>query len=284
VAAWLTYVRERFSLPVHLLVSGGFAATGAVLGTGRMQPRPLAVSFVGIMVFFALLRLMDEDKDLDKDRIAHSERPLPRGLLDVGHVRLVIRAAIGLMAAWSLVAASTTSAAAGAAYASVTVYLWLMYREFYVREWLQPRPLLYAVAHQLILIPLSGYSVFVASSAPSSRSTALGLSLLTSGAFFAYEVCRKLDPAAHPILRTYLHVHGRAGVFAMVAVGMLVAAVGARMLAVADFLWPIELGLVLSLIVIWLRPTAFKIPEAVAGLSLLAHLWAVPVQSAVSSL
>jgi len=284
VAVWLTYVRERFSLPVHLLVTGGFAATGVVLGTGRLQLRPLAVSFAGVMVFFALLRLMDEDKDLDKDRIAHPERPLPRGLLDVGDVRLVIRAAIGLMAAWSPVAALTTSAAAGAAYAAVTVYLWLMYREFYVGEWLQLRPLLYTLAHQLILIPLSGYCVFVASSAPSSRSMALGLSLLTSGAFFAYEVCRKLDPAAHPILRTYLHVHGRGGVLAMVAVAMLVAGAGARMLAVADFLWPIEVGLLLSLIVIWLRPTAFKIPETVAGLSLLAHLWAVPVRSAVSSL
>jgi 4-hydroxybenzoate polyprenyltransferase len=284
VAAWLTFVRERFSLPVHLLVSGGFAATGVVLGTGRMQLRPLAVSLGGIIAFFALLRLMDEDKDLDKDRIAHPDRPLPRGLLDVGHVRRVIRGAIGLMAAWSLVAASTTSAAAGAAYAGVTVYLWLMYREFYVREWLQLRPLLYALAHQLILIPLSGYSVFVASSSPSSTPTALGLSLLTVGAFFAYEVCRKLDPAAHPILRTYLHVHGRAGVFAMVAVGTLVAGAGARMLAVADLLWPIEVGLLLSLIVIWLRPTAFTIPETVAGLSLLAHLWAVPMRSAVSGL
>jgi hypothetical protein len=82
VAAWLTFVRERFSLPVHLLVSGGFAATGVVLGTGRMQLRPLAVSVGGIIAFFALLRLMDEDKDLDKDRIAHPDRPLPRGLLE----------------------------------------------------------------------------------------------------------------------------------------------------------------------------------------------------------
>jgi 4-hydroxybenzoate polyprenyltransferase len=284
VAAWLTFIRERFPLPVHLLLCGGFAATGVVLGGGRLQRLPLAVSFVGLLLVFALLRLMDDYKDLEKDRVAHPGRPLPRGLLDVGRVQGVIRASVGFMATWALVAVLLTTQAAGVAYLGVTAYLWLMYREFYLREWLQRRPVSYAVTHQLILIPLSGYSVLVASTGPWWPSAAVGLSLLTLGAFFAYEVCRKLDPAAHPILRTYLHVHGRARVFAMVTAAMFVAGAGARMLDVADVLWPIEAGLLLSLIAIWLRPAAFAIPEAVAGLSLLAHLWIVPVRSAVSSL
>jgi 4-hydroxybenzoate polyprenyltransferase len=159
-----------------------------------------------------------------------------------------------------------------------------MYREFFSGAWLGERPVFYALTHQLVLVPLSAYTELVAMPNVSFPSGAIGLSLLTVGAFFAYEVCRKLDPAAHPILRTYLQVHGRARVFTMVAGAMLVAGAGARMLSVAGILWPIEVLVPVSLLVIWFRPAAFALPETIAGFSLLAHLWVVPARHAVAGL
>ena len=159
----------------------------------------------------------------------------------------------------------------------MTAYLWLMYREFYCGAWLEPRPLIYAVTHQLVIVPLAAMSVLISAPERLWSAPTYQLSLPLLGAFFAYEVCRKLDPQAHPVQRTYLHAHGRTPVFLMVLAAMAIAGVGAWLLDLAVPLWPVEAALVVSVTVIWWRPRAFKVPEAVAGLCLIVHLWAVPV-------
>jgi len=277
VAVWLTFLRERLPLAVYVPLALGFTLSGVTLG-GGLALQPALPGFIGLLAFFALLRLMDECKDLDKDRVAHPDRPLPRGLLTPAQVQRAIAIGAALMLAWALVTAWLASPAAGACYLLVTVYLWLMYREFYCGAWLEPRPLLYALSHQLILIPLAFYSILASTPAAQAAATALPFGLLLLGAFFAYEVCRKLDPEAHPVLRTYLRQYGRGRTALLVAATLLVAASGAAALDLGAFLWPIEAALLLSLALLWLRPDAFKIPEAIAGVSLLAHVWALPAQ------
>jgi 4-hydroxybenzoate polyprenyltransferase len=280
MAAWLTYLKERFPLPVYVPLVGGFCASGALLGGGRLAALPLAVSFIGLMLFFALLRLMDELKDYGKDQIAHPDRPLPRGLLSTAQVEHTIRLGAVAMLAWGLCAAVLTHTSAGDAYLLVTAYLWLMYREFYCGPWLEQRPLLYALTHQLILLPICYFCVLVFQPDLLTDPLPLYFSLCSLGAFLVYEVCRKLDPDAHPVLRTYLSVYGRSGTFIIVLLATLVAGAGAWALDLHRVLLPVEAVLLLSLTVLWLRPAAYKIPEGLAGLSLLVHLWAIPAKSA----
>jgi len=282
MAAWLTYLKERFPLPVYLVLVAGFVLSGQLLYGQALEWLPVVLSFIGLLVFFALLRLMDELKDLDKDRIAHPERPLPRGLITSDEAGTVIVAGIIFMLGWSLATALVANTAAAIAFAAVTAYLWLMYREFYCGAWLEPRPLLYAISHQLIIVPMAAFSVLVAAPGRLADAATIQLSLPLLGAFFAYEVCRKLDPEAHPVLQTYLVVHGRGRTFSIVLVALLVAGAGARLLELGPILWPFEALLLATVTVIWWRPAAYRIPESAAGICLLAHLWAIPLKEMIA--
>jgi len=178
---------------------------------GSLAGGPVLVASLMTLLFFAELRLMDEVKDVAKDRIAHPERPLARGLIAVDSARRVIAFGMALMFAVAALVGAVYGLLPAILYAGTTVYLWLMYKEFYIGEWLGRWPLFYAVTHQIILFPL------VASGVALSLSVAEGplhLRLLLVGgaqifpAFFAFEVARKMAPGAHPILGTYRSVYG----------------------------------------------------------------------------
>jgi len=88
---WLTFVKERFPLPVYLTVCGGFAFSGLFLFDSAFSRLCLAISCCGLGLFFFQLRLMDEIKDYDKDAVAHPRRPLPRGLIGLNQARRLVR-------------------------------------------------------------------------------------------------------------------------------------------------------------------------------------------------
>jgi len=277
VAAWLTYVKERFPLPVYGLLIGGFVFSGMCLGPGGFRVVPFVVSLAGFVIFFFQLRLMDELKDYDKDLVHHPDRPLPRGLLSLDAVRSAIVGLNIVMLAYAGVVALLTNCVAGLNYLFVAGYLYLMYREFFLGEWLEERPMLYAFSHQVIFIALCFYSVFQGKEALGAKSFFLGLTIM--GAFLCYEICRKLDPEAHPALQTYLSFYGAKKTTLLVVMMAVIAGVGAAGLGLEQLLWPVEGLVIISLIVLFPKPEKYKIVAAVATLSLLVHLWAVVIQS-----
>jgi hypothetical protein len=129
----------------------------------------------------------------------------------VDAARRVIALGMVLMAGLAAIVGGLVGVLPAMLYAGTTVYLWLMYKEFYVGDWLGRWPFYYAVTHQIILFPL------VASGVALSPMVAEGpiwsVYLIIGGAqifpaFFAYEVGRKMTPGAHPILGTYRSVYG----------------------------------------------------------------------------
>ena len=282
MSAWLTYVRERFPLPVYALIVGGIALSGQITGARDVVPLPFILSFISVFAFLAMLRLRDEHKDYDKDRVAHPERPSPRGLLAVTKVEKAIRRGSAIMAAWPVLIALSIGIEAATTYWIVVAYLWLMYEEFYIGEWLERRPLQYAISHQVIIFPIAVFSVLAAGTGDGSPAgnlvPGLLLGLLFIGPFFAYEVCRKLDPDADPVLATYLVVYGRGGTFAMIAAAVLVSAFAAAVVVgYYRWLWALHALLLLSATTIWWKPGAHRVPEIIASMVLVAHLWVIPV-------
>lgn len=270
---WLIYLRERFPLPAHLPVVGGIAFSGAFLGSRELLSPAFWGSFAGILLFFALLRLMDEVKDYEKDKIAHPDRPLPRGLLSRREVSRVIDLMTWAMLAYGALLAVILSPVGGLTFLILTAYLRLMYREFYVGKWLERRPVLYALSHQASLVPACSFPVFLASQGWASLPDAIALSLLILGSFFGYEVSRKLDPQAHPVLRTYRSLYGAGGCFALVLGASCVSAFAAWSLGLHALTWPFLLLLLLSYAL--LGRGKHKPVEAAAVLSLTVHVWAV---------
>lgn len=276
----MTYFKERFPLPVYLIMCGGFSFSAAALADAKFFAWPTLYSFLGLLLFFGLLRLMDELKDYRKDLVAHPERPLPRGVLRPSEVSSVIQYLALGMVLYGCFGIGLVNAEAGVTYLLITGYLWLMYREFYAGEWLEHQQLLYAVSHQLILIPLCAFAVFSVNPDYITSPATYLYGGLVLGSFFSYEVCRKLDPEAHPLLKTYRFLYGPAGCFGLVVVASGLAAVTAWRLGVHPILWPAT-ALVLLTFVLFVR-RRYKLVEVVASLSLVLHLWVLALSGVFS--
>jgi len=280
---WLTYFKERFPLPTYFLLVGGISLSGIFLHGDQFLLVPWLTSFVGLMAFFALLRLMDEWKDLQKDQVAHPERPLPRGLLSKVEVTNSIYGGEATLLLYSLVVKITTNSTAGFTFLFIGIYLWLMYREFFSGQWLNSRPLLYAISHQGILLFIGFFAVAVINPTAAMSIKTLAFSLVLLGSFFTYEVCRKLDPKAHPVLGTYIQFYGKEKTLAIVIGTSIVSAIGAFLLGCQSVLWPIQGLVMLSYTLILYRENLYKIPETVATLSLVIHVWAATINHTLSA-
>ena len=278
MARWLIYLKERFPLPTYFLLVGGISLSGLLLGSGVFETKGFAISLFGLLLFFILLRLMDELKDYKKDLLAHPERPLPRGILKATEVGRAINGLSIFMLIFAGITLAITNSVAAVSYVVITVYLWFMYKEFFVGDWLSSRPLLYAITHQVIVIPLCSFVVTTTQPDLLVDKLTLYFGLSVLAAFFSYEICRKLDPKAHPILKTYLSLYGPLITSVLVVAASLIAAWSSSNLGLKKLLWPIEGLLVLSLVILFLKPEKYKVVEGVAAFSLLIHLWALPIR------
>lgn len=124
-------------------------------GHGFPRPASLVVAFVTSFVFFLQLRLADEFKDFEEDSRYRPYRPVPRGLVtlrELGAV-FVLGGLLQLGAALWL----RPLALAGLLLV-VWLYLALMSREFFVRDWIKARPFTYMWTHMLILPLIDFYA------------------------------------------------------------------------------------------------------------------------------
>jgi 4-hydroxybenzoate polyprenyltransferase len=278
---WLTYIRERFPLPTYLLLSGCLCWSGAALGHHRQDARPwfgpAALGMLGLLLFFFELRLMDELKDFTKDQIAHPARPLPRGLITEREARTLVGVLLVAMIGFSLVIAMLGQPEAAMIYGLITGYLFLMFKEFFAGEGLSRRPFVYGFTHQIILMPLVAFPValFHHRLWAEPETWKLGLSVL--GAFFTYELCRKLDPSAHPVLRTYPQVYGRGGTLFRISLTSATALLGTSLLHIEAVGAPVVMLTWIAAVIWVMRPHCHKWVEAMATISLLVHLACIPL-------
>ena len=289
MGAWITFLKERLPLPSYLVLVMGLAISGSALGSGTAAAESAATPWgatataaAGAFLFFAVLRIMDEYKDYDKDRVAHPHRPLPRGLIAPAQVAVAVKGLAVAMLLFSVVV-GLANRPAGISYLLVTGYLWLMYREFYAGSWLASRPLLYAASHQVIILPLCYFCVLAGDPAAWRQLQPALFGITVLGAFFAYEICRKLDPNAHPLLQTYLSHYGPAKTIGLIICTVALSALGALGLGLGRMLWPLEGILIALLSLLLLAPNRFKIIEHGATISLALHVWAVPLATWLKS-
>ncbi len=277
MSRWWIYLRERSPFAVNAALCGGVSASGVLLATGSFAILPMVLSFVGQMVFLTLLRLTDELKDYDKDIVAHPDRPIPRGLISRPEAQRMIYVIFAFMIAYAVVIGLATQPTAGLFFVALTGYLYLMYREFFVPDWLNETPIWYAITHQAVFIPFSVLPGVAARPEALREPISWFFGVCVVGAFFTFELCRKLDPKSNPILKTYLVFYGRAATSAFAVTSSLVAAYGAWRLGLNIFLWPIEALVVLSLPILFVRPERFKIVETLSVLSFAAHAWSIVI-------
>jgi 4-hydroxybenzoate polyprenyltransferase len=157
---WWTYQQERFPIAAHGPLIAAFSFSALCYSTllrgqpGLPSGRSVLVGFVSAFLFFLQLRIADEFKDFEDDSRYRPYRPVPRGL-----VRLRELGAIALIGACLQLALSLwLKPSLALTLLLVWLYLGLMSKEFFVRDWLKARPFTYMWSHMLIM-PLIDFYV-----------------------------------------------------------------------------------------------------------------------------
>jgi len=195
VVRFLAWMAERFPLAngvFAFVLSVAALAYGKSLATaGRVSfgARDI-LGFLGVYSFFLMLRVFDEHKDYESDRIYHPQRVLQRGLITLGHLKVV-----GLLAIVMQAAASLTY---DRGFGRVTLlwvgtFAWslLMAREFFVPEWLRPRLLLYTFSHMLVMPLAMLWMLQMGMGSHPMTPQVLWMALLAFFAGLTFEIGRK---------------------------------------------------------------------------------------------
>jgi 4-hydroxybenzoate polyprenyltransferase len=272
---WTTYVLERSPPAALLFICLGIALSPMAL----LQDLHAGILILGVAGSFGLLaqmRLGDEIKDFEKDRIVHPERPLPRGLLSIAEVQLGMKILMGSLLALAAIGGYLYSALGGLLLALCVIYIWLMYREFFIGERLQKSPMLYAVSHQVIVYPLYGWVGALYGLTVFANPEFIAWMTHNFGASVTFEICRKLDPKSHALQGTYLHHYGPKITAGIISIFVLISIAAGFYAEHHMYLLWVQIPLLFSLLLIPFKPDKYRLIEGLSILAATVHLW-VPV-------
>lgn len=263
------FFKERISLIPYLTLTAGLTLSGAALtGDRSILDYPRWMVFTALLLFFIVLRFMDEVKDVRKDVIAHPDRPIPRGIIREASVKVLIWITLFILLLMALWHSINHQAQAALSLSLLTGYSVLMYNEFFISKWLVARPWLYALSHQFSLYFMCWHSI---SLGPSNRVLLLSYGTMVTTVFFTYEIGRKLDPQSHPILQTYRQVFGDRHIQRVIL--LLSAFTAGASFPLGLVVWSLPMLILVNCAMVIMMRKRFKIAEGLSSLSLLYHIW-----------
>jgi 4-hydroxybenzoate polyprenyltransferase len=162
VRRWRTYIAERFPpfsyalLIVSFYSSNQFLAHALTSGTAPMRYNLSSLTgALAVLGVFLHLRIFDDHKDYEDDCRYFPNRALQRGVVTRRDLKLLLVLVIGM----EFLLAALRGPGAITAWLVVMAFSLLMLKEFFAREWLRHRFLLYASTHMMIL-PLLAILIF----------------------------------------------------------------------------------------------------------------------------
>lgn len=196
---WWIYQKERFPLAAHGPLIAAFSACAVSFSSlVRHAPVPdwemYVTAFVVCLLMFLQLRIADEFKDAEDDARWRPYRAVPRGLVKLSELRIVFILAALVQLALVLWLDPRLVWVLGIAW----TYLALMSVEFFCRDWLKARPVIYLVSHMGIM-PLVDFFGTACEWLPRSGKAPEGLGWFLAASFFngvVIELGRKLRQPA----------------------------------------------------------------------------------------
>lgn len=246
---WWIYQKERFPLLGHGPLIAAFSACAVSFSALlRGAPAPgwqmFLTAFGVCLLMFLQLRIADEFKDAGDDARWRPYRPVPRGLVTLGELRvLFIFAALvqtGLVLALEVRLMMVLAIAWS--------YLVLMSVEFFCRSWLKRRPIIYLLTHMGIM-PLVDFFGTACEWLPRGTAAPAGLGWFLAASFFngiVIEVGRKLRQPGDEEngVETYSQLWGKIGGAAVWLGALLATGICATMAArVIGFAEPVVISL-----------------------------------------
>lgn len=299
------YLKERSPIHVLMVLALGPLVSGWTFAKhlslcvdqclGRLNLFLMAVGLLLSIAFLVAARAMDEIKDSEKDKTAHPARPLPRGLLHPDELRSFLFALLSLMIIFGFVLLFVSYNVPGLLFLFATVYLWLMYKEFYVGKWLSNFPLLYALSHQIVVVPLYFFAIalFIEPSKfekmlPNFTAIVWLYVVANMFASMTYEFSRKLQPDKHKDAQTYRQIYGlrKASFLSLIFAAISFVSFGVLSIYVGDIagtsgsLFQFVLAVFHVFLILLLTMHAFrdglhKLIEALSALLFIATAWSL---------
>ncbi len=159
---WGAYLSERFPPLGHGLLIFSFYSSNQFLAHALTSPgEPMRydlstlIGALAILGVFLQLRIFDDHKDYEEDCRYFPHRALQRGVVTLYDLKLLL----ALVISAELLLAAIRGPGAFVSILFVMGFSLLMLKEFFAREWLRQRFLLYASTHMLIL-PLMSIAIF----------------------------------------------------------------------------------------------------------------------------
>ncbi len=277
MAEILNFIKKRVEVVGTIAISLGMIFSIKYLFNSPISTSALIYLVLGISLFIIELRFMDEIKDFEKDKIANPTRPLPAGEISKKQVLTLIIATYLILILLCCVGYFFFSPLVGSLYALVVAWLTLMYYEFGIPKILNLSPIVYAISHQVIILPLCFFVVAVLAPNNTFSPQAIGYSMLILGSFFSFEVGRKMNPEAHSILGTYRVYYGKVTTHLFISLLIGLCLLGASQLGV--FPWVLVPSIIVFVFqfLIFKNEKIFKIFEYVMTLNLLYNLWVLAI-------
>jgi 4-hydroxybenzoate polyprenyltransferase len=157
---WFYFIKKRFNpilyaimifvfVNAHYAVYINFFKQSIVLNSDVIF---WLISFMVIIyLFFFKLRLFDEIKDVEFDKIYYSDRPLPQGILSkkdlliAAFIIIIIEILFfSFYGFWSFLSILITVS-----------YSLIMYKEFFIKKWLRDHLTIYAISHTFVVVLIS---------------------------------------------------------------------------------------------------------------------------------
>ena len=245
---WI-YQKERFPLFAHGPLIAAFSACAVSFSSLiRHAPPPgwemYLTAFVVCLLMFFQLRIADEFKDAEDDARWRPYRPVPRGLVKLSELRLLFILAAAVQLGLVLWLDPRLIWVLGIAW----TYLALMSVEFFCRNWLKARPIVYLVSHMGIM-PLVDFFGTACEWLPRAGSPPGGLGWFLAASFFngiVIELGRKLRQPADEEegVETYSRLWGtKGGALVWLATLALTLACAVMAAQAIHFMRPVCIGL-----------------------------------------
>lgn len=152
---WWIFIKERFEPGSHSVMIIVFVTVHYLmvkkLNLLVVNSWQLLCLYLAVTLFYFKLRLYDEVKDYELDVVINKHRPLPRGLLN--HKDMYKGMIFCILGELTLFQASGVNAYFSLLLA--VLYSLLMYKEFFIRDYIRPHLTTYAMTHTIVTSFLS---------------------------------------------------------------------------------------------------------------------------------
>lgn len=266
------YLRERSPIAALSFLSLGIGLSTMAIN----QSYDLTLLMIGLVLnnlIFIQMRLGDELKDYEIDKIINPTRPLPRGLIQPKQILFYLKVVLTILVGSGITLSLTYSLIGGSTVIISTIFAWLMFKEFYIGKTLDKSPIIYAFTHQIIVFPIFAWTGLCLNTNLITNNIFIGWLIANFGASFTFEISRKLDPNSHKLANTYAHHYGRIVTLVFLSIFIITSLYGTHLAGTMTYSLPI-LSLVFIGLLHWLKnPEKYKIPAGLSAISSAVILW-----------